>query len=414
VNDVVVIVGQGLYLSVAAIIGLGISRILRIDNTLGCLLAGVLAAFLLPVIDYDTGLRATSLRELVFFVILPVLIFESAWQLEPRILKRWIGPILLFSTLGLVICAFLIAAITYYGIGHPAGFPWIAALLTGAILAATDPVAVVNKLRQEKTGEDLLSLVEGESLFNDAAAVVLYSLVLGLATYSIVQGTGVSAEAPSLSVSSVTLYFCMIFFGGVAVGLILGLLTTLVILFLRTPSAALMTLVIVAFGSFYLAESILHVSGIISVMTCAIVARACLRKQSKTYLVDAETTWEWLGLLFTSIIFVIMGLVITFEMFTHQWLAMLIATAAALGARALSVVLVAPLTRFVGPPIPKSWRLLMSWGGLRGVIAVALVLSLPVELPYWWTIQSMVFGVVLFSLLVQGTTSGRLIRKLDI
>ncbi|WP_226647899.1 cation:proton antiporter [Microbulbifer variabilis] len=413
-NEVVTIVGQALFLAVIAVVGLGFSRILKIDNALGCLLAGILAAFLLPVIDYDIGLRATSLRELVFFVILPVLIFESAWQLDPRILKRWIGPILLFSTLGLVICAFLIAAITYYGIGHSEGFPWIAALLTGSILAATDPISVVSKLRQEKTGEDLLALVEGESLFNDAAAVVLYSLVLGLATYSIVQASGAGIEAPSLSVGSVVLYFCMIFFGGITVGLILGLLTTLLILFLRTPSAALMTLVVVAFGSFYLAENIMHVSGIICVMTCAIVARACLRKQRKTYLIDAEPTWEWLGLLFTSIIFVVMGLVITLDMFTHQWLAILIATAAALGARAFSVVLVAPLTRFVGPPISKPWRLLMSWGGLRGVIAVALVLSLPVELPYWWTIQSMVFGVVLFSLLVQGTTSGRLIRKLEI
>ncbi|MFA0810598.1 cation:proton antiporter [Microbulbifer epialgicus] len=413
-NDVITIVGQGLYLAAAAVLGLGVARILRIDNTLGCLLAGVLAALLLPVIDYDTGLRATSLRELVFFVILPVLIFESAWQLEPKILKRWIAPIFLFSTLGLVICAFLIAVITYYGIGHPEGFPWIAALLTGAILAATDPVSVVNKLRQEKTGRDILTLVEGESLFNDAAAVVLYSLVLGLATYSIVEGSGIGAEAPALGFGPVALYFCTIFFGGVAVGLAFGFFTTLVILFLHSSSAALMVLVIAAFASFYLAESVLHVSGIISVMTCAIVARACLAKQSKSYLADAEATWEWLGLLFTAIIFVIMGLVITYDMFTHQWLAMMIATAAALGARALSVVLVSPLTRFVGPPIPKSWRLLMSWGGLRGVIAVALVLSLPVELPYWWTIQSMVFGVVLFSLLVQGTTSGRLIRKLNL
>ncbi|MFS1525209.1 cation:proton antiporter [Microbulbifer sp. 2304DJ12-6] len=413
-SDVVTIVGQGLYLALAAVIGLGIARILRIDNTLGCLIAGVLAALLLPVIEYDTGLRATSLRELVFFVILPVLIFESAWQLEPKILKRWIGPILLFSTLGLVVCAFLIAAITYYGIGHPQGFPWVAALLTGAILAATDPVSIVNLLRRGQSGQDVVTLIEGESLFNDAAAVVFYSLMLGLATYSLMEGSAMGLEAPSLSAGSVALYFCMIFFGGVACGLVFGLVTTLIILFLRSPSAALMTLVIAAFSSFYLAESVLKVSGIISVMVCAIVARSCLRRQSKTYLADAEPTWEWLGLLFTAIIFVIMGLVITFEMFTHQWLAMLIATAAALGSRALSVVLIAPLTRFVGPPIPKSWRLLMSWGGLRSVIAVALVLSLPVELPYWWTIQSMVFGVVLFSLLVQGTTSARLIKKLQL
>ncbi|WHI49141.1 cation:proton antiporter [Microbulbifer sp. VAAF005] len=297
-----------------------------------------------------------------------MLIFESAWQLEPKILKRWIGPVLLFSTVGLVICAVLIATITYYGIGHPEGFPWVAAMLTGAILAATDPVSVVNKLRQEKAGEDLLTLVDGESLFNDAAAVVLYSLVLGLATYGLVENSSMAAEAPSLGVTSVTLYFCMVFFGGVAIGLICGLITTLIILFLRSSSAALMTLVIAAFGSFYLAESIFHVSGIISVMVCAIVARGCLSKQNDTYLVHAGPTWEWMGLFFTGIIFVIMGLVITFEMFSHQWLAMIIATAAALGARALSVFLVSPLTRFVGPSIPKSWRLLMSWGGCEELL----------------------------------------------
>ncbi|WP_444944684.1 cation:proton antiporter [Microbulbifer sp. ZKSA006] len=413
-SNVVTVVGQGLYLAAAAVIGLGIARVLRIDNTISCLIAGVLAALLLPIFNYDTGLRAASLRDLVFFVILPVLIFESAWELEPKRLKRWVGPILLFSTLGLVICATIIAAITYYGVGHSEGFPWVAAMLTGAILAATDPVSVVNKLRQEKTNEDLLTLVDGESLFNDASAVVLYSLVLGVATYGVVENAPLGIKASSLDAISVTLYFCKVFFGGIAVGFVFGVATTLIILFLRSPSAALMTLVISAFGSFYLAESVLHVSGIISVMICAIVARACLSKQNSTYLVNAGPTWEWMGLFFTAIIFVIMGLVITFEMFSHQWLSMVIAAIAALGARALSVFLVAPLTRFVGPPIPKSWGLLMSWGGLRGVIAVALVLSLPVELPYWWTIQSMVFGVVLFSLLVQGTTSGRLIHKLNL
>ncbi|SDJ59373.1 cation:proton antiporter [Microbulbifer yueqingensis] len=410
-EGVTVLVGQGLYMAVAALAGLVLARVLRTDNTLGCLIAGVGAGILLPVIDFDTGIRADNMQQLVFFVILPVLIFEAAWRIKPALLKRWLGPIVLLATLGMVITALLTGVLLYYGIDHP-GFPWIAAFLTGAILAATDPVAVINKLRQTDADEELLTLVEGESLFNDAAAIVLFSLVLGVASHSVMEGAASTGE-PLAGAGAIALYFVVIFFGGLALGLLCGLVTAIVVLFLRSAGAALVALVLSAFGTFYLAEHVLHVSGILAVMTCAIVARACLREQEKTYLADAGSTWEWLALLFTALVFVIMGLVITPAMFTQQWLAMVMAIAGAVGARALAIFLVAPLSGYVGPPIPKPWRVVLSWGGLRGVIALALVLALPTELPYWYTVQSMVFGVVLFSLLVQGTTSRFLINKIS-
>ncbi|AQQ68168.1 sodium:proton antiporter [Microbulbifer agarilyticus] len=412
-EGVVTLVGQGLYMAFAAVAGLGIARVLKRDSTLGCLIAGVVAGMLLPIFNYDTGLRAENLHQLVFFVILPVLIFESAWKIDPIILIRWLGPILLLATVGVLICCLITAVLVYYGIHHPTGFPWIAAFLTGAILAATDPVCVVARLRDSGADDQLLTLVEGESLFNDAAAIVLFSFALGVASHSVMEGTVATGE-PLSGFASFSLYFLTVFIGGLAVGTICGLLTAIVILFLKSAGAALMVLVLAAFGSFYLAEHVVGVSGILSVMVCAIIARSCLREQQDTYLSHAEPTWEWLGLFFNALIFVIMGLVITFEMFTHQWLAIIIAIAAALVARTVSVFLVSPFARFVGPPIPNSWRMILSWGGLRGVIAVALVLSLPTELPYWWTVQSMVFGVVLFSLLVQGTTSSRLIKKLGV
>ncbi|WP_078084581.1 cation:proton antiporter [Microbulbifer mangrovi] len=412
-EGVATLVGQGLYMAVAAVVGLAIARILKRGNTLGCLIAGVLAGVLLPVLDYDTGLRAENIHQMVFFVILPVLIFESAWKIDPDVLFRWLGPILLFATLGVLICGLITAVLVYYGVHHPTGFPWIAALLTGAILAATDPVSIIARMRQSHANEELLTLVEGESLFNDAVAVVLFSFILGIASHSVMEGAVATGETIAGG-GSFALYFSVLFFGGLAVGTLCGLVTAIVILFLGSAGAALVVLVLAAFGSFYLAEHVVGVSGILSVMVCAIVSRACLREQQETYLAHAAPTWEWLGLLFNALIFVIMGLVITFEMFTHQWLAMIIAIVAAIGARGLTVFMLAPLARFVGPPIPQSWRLILSWGGLRGVIPVALVLSLPTELPYWWTVQSMVFGVVLFSLLVQGTTSTRLIRKLGI
>lgn len=410
-QGVTTLVGQGLYMAVAAVAGLALARVLRTDNTLGCLVAGVVAGMLLPVIDFDTGIRADNLQQLVFFVILPVLIFEAAWRIEPALLKRWLGPIVLLATVGVAITALLTGVLLYYGVDH-AGFPWIAALLTGSILAATDPVAVINKLRQTNADEELLTLVEGESLFNDAASIVLFSLVLGIASHSAMEGA-VSTGEPLVGAGAITVYFAAIFFGGLALGLLCGLLTAVVALFLRSAGAALVVLVLSAFGTFYLAEHVAHVSGILAVMTCAIVARACLREKEDTYLADAGPTWEWLALLFTALVFVIMGLVITPGMFTQQWLAMVMAIAGAVGARALAIFFVSPLCGFVGPPIPKPWRVVLSWGGLRGVIALALVLTLPTELPYWYTVQSMVFGVVLFSLLVQGTTSRFLINKMS-
>lgn len=417
-DGVTELVGQGLYMAVAAVAGLGLARILRTDNTLGCLISGIVAGMLLPILDYDTGLRADNLKSLIFFVILPVLIFDAAWKIEPENLLRWLGPILLFSTVGVAICVLLIAVLVYYGINYPAGFPWQAALLTGAILASTDPVTVVGQLKkQNKENEGFLTLIKGESLFNDAMSIVLFTLILAAAGESVINGEVNGMEATSeglMKVASMALYFFVTFFGGMVVGLIFGLLTAIVVLFLRSGGAALMVLVLAAFGSFYFAEHVVHVSGIIAVMVCAIVSRTCLREQNKTYLSHAEPTWEWLELLFTALIFVIMGFVITFEMFTHQWLAMLIAIAAALGARAMAIFMLAPLCRFIGPPVPPSWRIMLSWGGLRGAIAIALVLSLPTDLPYWWTVQSMVFGVVLFSILIQGTSSIYFFKKMDL
>lgn len=406
------LVGQGLYMGAAAVAGLGLARILRSDNTFGCLIAGVIAGLLLPMLDYGTSLRPQNLQQLLFFVVLPVLIFEAAWEIEPRELKNWLGPLLLMSTLGVVICALLIAVLTYYGVNDPQAFPWQAALLTGAILSATNPGAVVAKLRRKPGHEDLLTLVKGESLFNDVAAIVLFSLMLGVASHSVVEG-GISTGEPLADAGTLALYLVVTILGGLAVGALCGLVTAIVVLLLGAAGAALVTLLFAALGTYYLAEHVVHVSGIVAVVVCAIVARACLREQRETYLAHVSPTCEWLGLLFRALIFVSMGILLSPEMFSQQWLAMLITIAAAVGARALSIFMTGPLARFVGPPIPRGWRLLLGWGGLRGVVAVALALALPEDLPHWWTVQSMVFGMVLFSLLVQGTSSRWLLGKLE-
>ncbi|WP_277345562.1 cation:proton antiporter [Pseudomaricurvus alkylphenolicus] len=390
--------GQILSLCGIALGGLLIQRILRLDLTLASLLSGTLAAIVIPAMELDIGLRAHHVKDLVFFVFLPLLVFEAAWHIQPAQLKRWLIPALLLATLGLLISAFVTGVGIYLGINHPIGFPWVAAFLTGAILAATDPVAVIAKLKALKAPEGLTTLFEGESLFNDTTAVVLFGLMLSLALH----------QTNSASIGGL---FLSVLFGGIAIGLVSGTLTLLAIHFIQQPPATIALLVFCAFGSFYVAEHSFHVSGIMAVMSAAMLTRVRLG-QSAQHCAGVDLTWEWLGLVLNTLLFALMGLVLTLDMFVEQWLAMLIAIGAALLARLAAVWFCVGLLQLGQYPLPEGWGWILCAGGLRGGIAVALVLSLPVELPYWWTIQSMVFGVVLFSLLVQGAISGRLIQRL--
>lgn len=393
------VIGQILALGSLTLVGLLANRFLRIELTLACLLVGFIAGLGLSSVDFDTGIRAHNLQEIVFFIILPVLIFEAAWHIKPSILKGWIVPILLLATVGVLISAFVTAGLTYLGMGHPQGFPWIAALLTGAILAATDPIAVMSQLRSSNTTEDLTTLFEGESLFNDASGVVLFTIVVAIAT---------QAEHRDGSYLG---FFGLVFIGGMVFGIISGLLTSAIILLVGSSVASRFILVFSAFASFYISEHLLHVSGIMAVVMAAITTKFSLKEVEGTVAQGISETWEWLGLFLNNLLFVVMGLVVTVAMFREQWLSMIIAIAATLIARVVTVKGVSLISRYLGKPVPGSWQILLVWGGLRGAIAIALVLSLPTSLPYWWTIQSMVFGVVTFSLLVQGTTNGFLIKR---
>jgi CPA1 family monovalent cation:H+ antiporter len=394
------LMGQILFLSASVVVGLVIQRLIRLDITLSCLVAGVLAGLTLPWLGLDTGIRASNIQQLVFYVILPILIFEAAWHVKPAVLKRWLTPIMLLSTIGMIISTTSVAALLYYAIGSPAGFPWIAALLAGAILAATDPIAVVSSLKRLKAPEDLTTLVEGESLFNDASALVLFGAILGFALSSEAQ-----VDHNYLGLFAVT------FFGGAGLGIVLGLAAATMVLLLGNSASSNIVLIFTAFASYYIAEHFFHVSGIMSVVAAAIVSRTLLQEHEQQFLSGVLVTWEWLGSYFNALIFVLMGLVITFDMFTEQWLAIAIAIPASLIGRSLAVFSCGAMTRPLSRPVPIGWQYILVWGGLRGAIAIVLVLSLPVSLPWWWTVQSMVFGVVLFSLLVQGTTAGGVIRR---
>lgn len=399
--NIELVTGRVLFLALMALAGLAVSRLSRLDLTIGALISGVVFGFIVTVTGFDTGIRAHNFEPLIFYLVLPVLIFQAAWQIRPQALRRVLLPALILAIPGVLISCFVTAGLVYVGIDHPTGFPWIAAILTGAILAATDPVSVVTKLKSLHAPEELESLIEAESLLNDAAAVVLFGIVLAFAMGNM-EGAGYG----------IALDFGLVFFGGLLVGALVGLIAAGFARWMISAPVISIVTVVTAFGSFYIAEHILHLSGILAVVSAALTVRLLLREPE--HLDSANNTWQWLGLLFNALLFALLGLVITYDMFIDQWLSMVIAIIAMLIARVVSVGLSALGARVLVRPVSLPWQGILVWGGLRGAIAIALVLSLPVELPYWWTIQSMVFGAVLFSILVQGTTVGPLARRMHI
>jgi CPA1 family monovalent cation:H+ antiporter len=393
-----------LVFSLIGVLGLVLVRFIRVPYTLMLVILGFAASWLTGPLNWDTGIRASNFQELMMFVLLPVLIFEAALSLDEKLLRKFMPNVLTLATLGLLISTGITAVFLYYGINHP-GFPLLAALIAGVVVSATDPVAVVGQLKQLKAPKDLNVLIEGESLFNDATAIVLFGILLSIAT---------GAAQPS--VGEALFKFALVFFGGILVGAALGVVAGWLckVIEIEVPHLCLLTLLL-AYGSFYIGEHLLHVSGIVAVMFSALAFKRAAADSIKRIEHELHEIWQSLGYIANVFVFVLLGLVVTVNMFSAMWLAMLLAVIGALIARIIAVYASVWLNQYTfGQAINPKYPPIMIWGGLRGAVTIALVLSLPTELPYWWTIQSIGFGVVLFTLLIQATSNPFLVKKMKL
>ena len=393
-------------LLILALISEPLSRLVRLPFTSVLVIAGFVGSEIIVAFGVDTGLRADNFHDLIFYVFIPVLVFEAAYRIDKQLLFSNLVPVLFLAIIGMFLTTALTAAGIYYGIAHPTGFPWIAALLTGAILAATDPVAVVARLREIHAPKRLGILLEGESLFNDATAIVLYGLFISIAV-------SMQAEATP---AGVVVEFLKVFVGGAVCGLVIGFAAGFLN---RINTNVVMTgllTIAVAYGSYLVAEGLLHVSGVTSTLVAAIAMSSIVNNDStEEEKVRNDHLWDVTGNIANAIVFILMGVTITVSMFEERWLAMLIAIAAVVVARAVSTYgSLTLLGKIQKEPVDMRYPTVMVWGGLRGAIALALALSLPVTLDYWWTIQSIAFGVVLFTLFVQAPTVRLLVKKLGI
>ncbi|MCP5313041.1 MAG: sodium:proton antiporter [Chromatiaceae bacterium] len=355
---------------------------------------GFLGSEVLLQLGTDTGVRHDSFHDLVFYVFLPLLVFEAAFKIDAALLRRNLFAILLMSIPLLLFSITLSAALIYLGIGDATGFPWVAALLTGAVLAATDASPVTVRFRALGVPRRLRILMEGEDLFNDATAIVAFSIVLYIALH----------PEEQIGIDDALLAFVAVFFGGILVGLLVGLSSLLLSrLFEDAVQQALISL-IAAYTAFLVANEYLQVSGVMAVLTTGLIMGRVIHNDFQDRPGGfVDTFWGFNAYVAEALMFLLMGVTVGLEMFTERWLAIVIGIAALLIARAAGMLAVLPLINRLPmvEPVPRAYREVLFLGSLRGAVVLALGLSLPVELPYWWTIQSIAFGAVIFSLFVQ-------------
>lgn len=369
-----------------------LSRQFRVPYVTGLVLAGLaIAEFLPPRIGLDSSL--------ILNLFLPILLFEAAINTDISRLRSTIKPIVLLAGPGVVVASGVTAVLLKSGLG----LAWIPALLVGVILAITDTVSVIAVFKGVSVPSRLTTIVEGESLFNDGIALVLFSLILQ------VNSTG------ALSVADGLQKLVVIIVGGSLVGLALGYLSTGLFARLDDPLSSILLTVAIALGTFQLGH-FFHVSDVVAVVVAGLVVGnlGLPRSASASSRVTLLSFWEYAGFGVNTFIFLLIGLEIDLITFRETLPAILLAFLAYQIGRALSVYPLLAIIRWFDRPIPLRWQHVLFLGNIKGSISMALALSLPAALARREELIALVFGTVLLSLLGQGVSLPWLIRRLQL
>ncbi len=390
-----------------AMLAAGACRNLPLPFTVVLVLLGMALSALSGSIEALQALRHFRLTpELVLFLFLPALVFESALNLDARQLMKDLIPVLTLAVPAMLVSALLVGL----GLWSLLGIEPLTALLFGALISATDPVAVVALFKELGAPLRLTVLVEGESLFNDATAIVLFNILLGLA---------LAGGAAWSDAGLATLEFLRVFIGGSLVGVFIGLLITELMSRLRgTGNSALIVLSLVnAYASFIIAEHLLHVSGVMAVVAAGI----CLGGYGSARIPQIATqviheTWDFIALACNSLLFLLVGLSVDTGALLDHADVILLAAVLVIGARAAAVYTLVPMTTrlFRLPRVSGGEQHIMWWGGLKGGLAIAIVLSIPQELEGRQFLINLTLGVVMLSLLINAPTIRPLIHWLGI
>ena len=382
----------GLILLTASLVAV-VSRRLKLPYSVGLVIAGI-SLTLLP----STATLPLT-RDLIFNIFLPPLVFEAALQLEWKAFRRELPLTVGLAFAGVVIAAAFVATGMHFAIG----WSWIGAALFGVLIAATDPVSVIAAFREMKVVRRLSMVVESESLLNDGAAAVGFTLLTAIAA---------GGAATPLAIFGSLLWT-------VAGGILSGVVVAGALLFIagRTEDhlVEITLTTIAAYGSFMMAEHF-HMSGVLASLTAGLLVGNVrwMRAISESGRGHVLAFWEYVAFLANSVVFILIG-----NHEAHQPLSLVTGAALAavvlvLAGRALAVYPFCALFARTRVKLNYRYQHVLVWGGLRGALALALALALPGDVPERREIVVVSFAVVAFSIFVQGLTMPWLIRRLGL
>jgi monovalent cation:H+ antiporter, CPA1 family len=360
-------------------------------------IALVIAGLILGMLQLVEAVHLS--KELVMVLFLPPLLFEGALHIRAANLRPHTVLVLSLSVFGPLLTTLIIGGTAYWLLG----FDLLSGLLLGVIIAPTDPVSVLATFRSAHVDEELATIVESESLFNDGIAVVLYIMLLS--------AIGGSPLDPLQGIGE----FALVVGGGALVGLGVGFLSMRLLNRLGDHLVEVTVTLIAAFGAFLLAER-LHFSGVIAVALAGLVignhgwSRAPSSETSK----NVALFWEIFAFLVNSVLFLLIGFELRPNLLIDDLLSIVIVFGVLMASRALIVYGIGALSRWKKHGLPLPWQTVIFWGGLRGSVPVALALGIPTDLTGRDEMVAIVFGVVLFSLLGQGLTIPSLLRRLGL
>jgi CPA1 family monovalent cation:H+ antiporter len=377
--------------AVATVLGLVSKRARLLPYPVVLAMAGI-AVGLLP----GTQLPRIG-GSVILLAFVPGLIFEAALTLDQPELRRRILPVGLLATAGVAITVLLIGGLTHLTLG----FSWASAMLLAAILAATDPIAVITLLRRVNAPAGLVAILEGESLFNDGTGVAVFSAVLA----TILTG------APSFGDAAIR--FVEITMGGAAIGLAVGFLGLALLRFAEDAPLEILATLVIAYGS-YLAADLVHASGIVAVVVAGIVVARYGSRIGRLHGPQLLGFWNLLAFVLNAMLFILVGAALPATTLLPVAGLVLIAFLIMLATRAVPVYGLLALADFRGTLIPWTWRHVTFWAGLRGALPVALALSVAGLEGVDSRVSVVAYGVVLLSLLVQGGLFAPVMRALRV